>query len=44
MLADLDPLAYLTDVVQKLAEGWPHRRLAELLPPNWAAARQASVA
>ena len=44
MLAGIDPLAYLTDVFQKLAAGWPHRRLDELLPPNWAAARAAETA
>ncbi len=44
MLAGIDPLAYLTDVFQKLAAGWPHRRLDELLPPNWAAARAAEQA
>jgi len=44
MLAGIDPLAYLTDVFQKLAAGWPHRRLDELLPPNWAAARAAEPA
>jgi transposase len=44
VLAGVDPLAYLTDVFQKLATGWPHRRLDELLPPNWAAARAAPTA
>jgi hypothetical protein len=39
MLAGVDPLVYLTDVFKKIAEGWPNRRLDELLPPNWAAAR-----
>jgi transposase len=43
MLAGVDPLAYLTDVFQKLAAGWPHRRLDELLPPNWAASRAAEL-
>ena len=31
----VDAFAYLTDVLRKLAEGWPHRRLEELLPENW---------
>ncbi len=44
ILAGIDPLAYLTDIFQKLATGWPHRRLDELLPPNWAAARAAPTA
>ena len=39
MLAGVDPLVYLTDVFGKIAAGWPHRRLDELLPPSWAAAR-----
>jgi transposase len=43
-LAGIDPLAYLTDVFQKLAAGWPHRRLDELLPPAWATARVISAA
>lgn len=44
ILAGLDPWAYLKDVLEKLAAGWQHRRLDELLPPNWAAARAASAA
>ena len=32
----IDPYAYLTDVLQKLAEGWPQSRIDELLPGNWA--------
>ncbi len=44
MLADVDPLVYLTDVFKKIADGWPNRRLDELLPPNWAAARAAAPA
>lgn len=30
---------YLIDVIEKLEGGWPMRRLTELLPHNWAAAR-----
>lgn len=33
---DVEPLAYLTDVIEKLAAGWPRERLAELLPGRWA--------
>lgn len=44
MLAGIDPLAYLTDVFKKIAAGWPNKRLDELLPPNWAAARSSSDA
>ena len=29
------PLPYLTDVLQKLATGWPVNRLEELLPDRW---------
>jgi transposase len=34
-LNDVDPLAWLTDVLKKLASGWPHSRIAELLPHRW---------
>ncbi len=30
------PLPYLTDVIAKLAAGWPTERLPELLPDRWA--------
>lgn len=30
---------YLIDVMEKIEGGWPMRRLAELLPDNWATAR-----
>lgn len=33
--AGVEPWAYLRDVMQRIAEGWPKRRLDELLPPNW---------
>ena len=39
-LHGVDPAAYLRDVLEKLAEGWPQRQIEELLPPHWAAARQ----
>jgi hypothetical protein len=32
---DVPPLAYLTDVLRKLANGWQERRLEELLPDRW---------
>jgi hypothetical protein len=43
-LRRVDPLAYLTDILPKLAGGWPQSRIDELLPGNWqpAAATQAS--
>jgi transposase len=33
--AGVEPWAYLRDVMQRIADGWPQRRLDELLPPNW---------
>jgi len=33
---EVEPLVYLTDVIGKLAAGWPRERLAELLPGRWA--------
>lgn len=35
----VNPRAYLEDVLEKLASGWPQQRLEELLPGAWAAAR-----
>ena len=35
-LNDIEPQAYLTDVLTKLVEGWPMRRIDELLPWVWA--------
>ena len=35
-LAGVNPLAYLTDVLQRLADGWPQRRIDELLPDAYA--------
>jgi len=37
-LNDLDPQAWLTDVLQRLTDGHPINRIGELLPWNWAAA------
>ena len=34
---------YLIDVIEKLEGGWPMRKLSELLPHNWAAARGLAV-
>jgi hypothetical protein len=31
----IDPLAYLTDVIDKLQNGWPRSQLSELLPDAW---------
>ena len=35
-LNGIEPQAYLTDVLIKLVEGWPMRRIDELLPWVWA--------
>lgn len=35
---------YLRDIFQRLADGWPHSRLAELTPSAWAAAQKAQQA
>jgi len=40
MLSGVNPWAYLADVLEKLACGWPQRRIEELLPPMWKASRQ----
>jgi len=34
-LRGVEPLAYLTDVLPKLAGGWPQSRIDELLPGTW---------
>jgi hypothetical protein len=36
-LNGVEPWAYLRDVLTRIADGWPQRRLAELLPQNWSA-------
>jgi hypothetical protein len=35
---------YLVDVITKLGNGWPLRRIRELVPDAWAAARAAAPA
>ena len=37
VLHGLDPWAYLRDVLQKLAAGWPQRHVDDLLPYRWSA-------
>lgn len=39
-LNGIDPYIYLADVLDRLVNLWPNARLDELLPWNWAAARQ----
>ena len=43
-LCGIEPLEYLRDVLTKLSGRWPDSRRAELLPPNWAAARTKAAA
>ena len=42
-LAGVEPLAWLTEVLERLVGGWPARRLKELLPENWVSEHKASV-
>jgi transposase len=39
-LNDVDPQAYLTDVLTKLVNLWPAARLDELMPWAWAQAQK----
>jgi transposase len=39
-LNDVEPQAYLADVLVRLVNLWPNNRLDELLPWTWAATRQ----
>jgi transposase len=39
-LAGINPYDYLVDVIDKVANGWPNARAAELLPRAWKAARE----
>ncbi len=32
---NVPPLPYLTDLLRKLADGWPQKRIHELLPDRW---------
>lgn len=41
-LLGIDPYRYLLDVIRKLDDRWPLRRLSELLPWSWAATDQAA--
>ena len=41
----IEPQAYIADVIEKIASGWPASRWDELMPWNWtAAAAPASMA
>ena len=41
--AGVDPFAYLRDVLEKIANGWPAKRIDELLPQAWSVARSPPV-
>jgi transposase len=43
-LNGLNPQAYLADVIDRMAKGWPRSRLAELLPWNWSATKDIEAA
>jgi transposase len=40
----VDPLAWATDVIAKLQQGWPRSRLDELIPDVWAKQRASDAA
>lgn len=44
LLLGVEPHRYLTDVIGKLENGWPLRRLSELVPHRWAAQQAAQQA
>jgi IS66 C-terminal element len=41
-LNDVDPFAYLKDVLERLSDGHPMSRLEDLLPWNWAPLKAAA--
>ena len=41
---DVDPLAYLTDLLTRLVDGWPMNRIDELMPWTAASSLQPNVA
>jgi hypothetical protein len=43
-LNDIDPQAYLADVLARLVDGYPVNRIDDLLPWRWAAAQPAQRA
>lgn len=42
-LARVEPLSWLTEVLERLVGGWPARRLKELLPENWGSERKTNI-
>jgi len=43
-LNELNPHAYLADVIDRMAKGWPRLRLVELLPWNLSATKDIEAA
>jgi hypothetical protein len=43
-LNGVEPFAYITDVMQKIAEGWPNSRIDELMPWTWSQIAQQRAA
>ena len=43
-LHNIDPQAYLADILTKLVNGWPNNRIDELMPWAWAARSQQKIA
>ena len=41
-LNDVEPFAYLKDVLERLSDGYPMSRLDDLLPWNWTQLRAAA--
>jgi transposase len=35
-LNGVNPLTYITDLLTRLTNGWPHDRIDELMPWHWA--------
>ncbi len=38
-LNGVNPQVYLTDLLTRLVDGWPQRRIDELMPWHWAPAK-----
>ena len=43
-LNGVEPFAYITDVMHKIAEGWPNSRIDELMPWSWSQSAQQKAA
>lgn len=39
-LANVEPQAWMAEVLSRLCQGWPNRCLVELLPEHWTPPRQ----